>query len=1035
MSAEFGGAISLEAIEARRIGGLRGVRLQFKPGFNLVYGRNEAGKSTMRALVSFVLFGEIPSYLEASEPQGSVVLNLGTRKLFIERSLEAGKRAKPSRRLLIEEELGIGDSRFRSELPAADQNDAWMAQMLGGLTAGVFSDFYSISLEQMIASNARNSDVVRRIQEASVSGGGKSPSELADQLRSKARDLWPPRAADAGSINAMLKELDGVRGELRLAELDAAGYESLIGERDAKRVLIASIGEELLGLDKASHQLGLAERLAGVLQRRTERQRVLAPLTSDAEVPLEAEADISDAFDSLTTSEDMRAKVLARLELARDELALLDPANSVSVLEQRISALDRRREGVRRAAEELERAERQARSAEQQALSLQAAFGVNRVDPVGGKDLDALAEAVRLSAAAARAQEEMASLEGERAMHAESLTRARQSYAQALGRMGGFVSPAMAALSEPGGEVAYSELAAEVDAARRAAGDGTRLEREISARRREAEVSAARAGATGPRNLAGVAIALIIFSAAALIAGKAGTGAVVLAGAALVIAVVAVLASIRLRSPAGAARGGAVDLDKMLADRGDLEARLSRVLPSFGDFSVAQVELTGINENAARLAETAADCRAHEDALAEIVRRLEGLEARMSEAGTKLAQVCAGLTDPAALLSGNPESLPSTLGDLRWQVSSLNSSRASAEAARSEIDSFAADARELAVAAGLSAEGEPIELLDRLLERVAEVRTAAATVAGLEAELDDSGAEEAKERVAEIASRYGIADRSQWRDHLERRSERQGLERELRAIGDEEAMLRSELDDTPAGSGLVAEVESGLPLDGRRTGIEERKADLTAALSSANQELGGLEQRIQDLGVDARMAEANAHAAALRADIARTFADWAAYALAEQMLREGISRFGQERSRGAAELASELFAELTKGRYAALELNDDQPWVRRADGAELKLESLSRGTLDLAYLATRFAVAEVNALETPQGPLGVFMLLDDVLVNHDRERAREVVRLLLRTSRRKQVIFMTCHEHLVGLVQQESANDGANMPTMLDIGA
>ncbi|MDA8398161.1 MAG: hypothetical protein M0Z29_10010, partial [Actinomycetota bacterium] len=269
----------------------------------------------------------------------------------------------------------------------------------------------------------------------------------------------------------------------------------------------------------------------------------------------------------------------------------------------------------------------------------------------------------------------------------------------------------------------------------------------------------------------------------------------------------------------------------------------------------------------------------------------------------------------------------------------------------------------------------------------------------------------------------------------ERRSERQGLERELRAIGDEEAMLRSELDDTPAGSGLVAEVESGLSLDGRRTWIEERKADLTAALSSANQELGSLEQRIQDLGVDARMAEANAHAAALRADIARTFADWAAYALAEQMLREGISRFGQERSRGAAELASELFAELTKGRYPALELNDDQPWVRRADGAELKLESLSRGTLDLAYLATRFAVAEVNALETPQGPLGVFMLLDDVLVNHDRERAREVVRLLLRTSRRKQVIFMTCHEHLVGLVQQESANDGANMPTMLDIGA
>ena len=1035
MSAEPTGGIFLEELDARRIGGLRGVRLSFGDGFNLVHGRNEAGKSTLRALVSFVLFGEIPSYLEASEPQGSAVLRVGGRKLFIERGLERGRGARPNRRLLIEEELGIAGSRYRSELAPADQGDAWLVRLLGGLTAGVFSDFYSIGLEQMIASNTKNSDVARRIQEASVSGGGKSPTELADQLKAKANGLWPARAAEPGSINAMLKELEEVRSDLRVAELDANRYESLVAQREATRQVIVSIEAELRDLDARSRELALAEQLAGVLERRSERQRILVPLSTDVEVPVDAESDVSAAFDALATAEEVRAKVLERLEQAREYRAKVDPAGSISELEQRISALDRRREGVDRATADLERAERQAVSAEERAAELQAALGVTRSEPIGGNELAALSEAARLAAVVSRTRGEAGTLEGEQEMHTESLTRSRQSYSQALGRMGGFVSPAISALSEPARDEAYVELAEEVDAARRVAGDGARLDREISATRREAEVYAARVGAAGPRMLGGIAIALLLFAAVAVLVDKGGTGALALAGAALVVAIVAVVVLLRSRPGAGAQRGAGVNLEELLANRRELETALSLRLPSFGDFAVAQMELTGINENAGRLREVAADCHSHQQALAEIGHRLAELGARSREAEARLTELCSGLADPGTLLGGNPEALPSILGDLRWQLTSLDTARASAQAARSEIGSFAADTRELAVEAGISADGDPIELLDRLLGRMADARNAAAAVEGLEAELLATGVEAARDKVAEIHDLYGIADRGAWREYLTRRSTRLGLERELRGIGEEEAALRAALEETTSGRELVAAVEAGSELEEMRRAIEERGAELTAGLSSSNQELGGLDQKIRDLGVDSRMAEANGRAEALRADIARTFGDWAAFAIAEKMLREGISRFGQERSRGAAEAASELFAELTNGRYPTLELGAAEPWVRRADGVELKLESLSRGTLDLAYLATRFAVAEVSLLDTPQGALGMPLLLDDVLVNHDRERARQVVRLLLRMAARKQVIFMTCHEHLVTLVQEESGTMGDNPPTILELGA
>ena len=1035
MSVDASGVILLEELEARRIGGLRGVRLAFGPGFNLVHGRNVAGKSTLRALVSFVLFGEIPAYLESSEPQGSAVLRVGERKLFIERGLERGRGARPAKRLLIEEELGIAGARYRSELPAVDQSDAWMARMLGGLTAGVFADFYSIGLEQMITSSAKSSDVVRRIQEASVSGGGRSPTELADQLKAKANGLWPARAAEPGSINAILKELEEVRGDQRVAQLEANRYEPLMAQREATRQLILAIEEELRELEERSREIALAEQLAGVLERRSERERLLLPLAADAEVPPEVQTEVSEAFDALATAEELRSKTLARLEQAREHRAVVDPGGSISALEERISALDRRREGVHRAAQELERAERQAAIATDRALELQGALGVARTEPISGRQLEALSEAVRMAAIAARTRDDEASLEGELATHAESLARARQSYAQALGRMGGFASPAREAVGEPAQDVAYATLADQVDSAKRAAGEGARLEREISAKRKEAELYAARAGATGPRTLGGIAIALLLVGAAAILFGQGGAATLAVAGAALVLAAVAVVALVRTRPGAAADRGPGAGLEEMLAARRQLEAALSRTLPAFGEFAVAQMELSGVSENVARLREVAADVRGHEEALAEARRGLDGLEARRLEAEARLGELCAGLADPAMLLAGNQDGLPATLGDLRWQLASLDTARTNAEAARRETGAFAADAREIAVEAGLSADGEPIELVDRLLERMADAKSAVAVLAGLEAELSEAGSDEARRKVAEITALYGISDRDAWREYLLRRSTRQGLERELHAIGEEEARLKEALLGSTSGRELVAAVESGAGFDELRRGLEERSSELSATLGSSHQELGGLEQKIRDLGTDSRMVEANARAEALRADIARTFVDWASLALAEKMLRDGIGRFGQDRSRGVAELASELFAELTDGRYPALDLNASEPWVRRADGVELKLESLSRGTLDLAYLATRFAVAELSTLETPQGPLRMPLLLDDVLVNHDLDRARQVIRLLVRMARGTQVIFMTCHDHLVRLVQEESGTVEGNPPTMLEIGA
>ena len=49
--------MKLESLEIDRFGVFSGTKLQFAPGFQLIYGPNEAGKSTLLQLIRELLFG------------------------------------------------------------------------------------------------------------------------------------------------------------------------------------------------------------------------------------------------------------------------------------------------------------------------------------------------------------------------------------------------------------------------------------------------------------------------------------------------------------------------------------------------------------------------------------------------------------------------------------------------------------------------------------------------------------------------------------------------------------------------------------------------------------------------------------------------------------------------------------------------------------------------------------------------------------------------------------------------------------------
>lgn len=144
---------------------------------------------------------------------------------------------------------------------------------------------------------------------------------------------------------------------------------------------------------------------------------------------------------------------------------------------------------------------------------------------------------------------------------------------------------------------------------------------------------------------------------------------------------------------------------------------------------------------------------------------------------------------------------------------------------------------------------------------------------------------------------------------------------------------------------------------------------------------------------------------------------WARLRLAHALLQEALNRFRERAQAPMVAAASTYFSVITGGRYTRLVADDSagKPVLRaeRTDGVQIGVEAMSEGTSDQLYLALRLAALELRRTSHPQMPL----VLDDVLITSDDERAANVLRALARFSEGGQVILFTHHRHLIDVAR------------------
>ncbi len=124
--------------------------------------------------------------------------------------------------------------------------------------------------------------------------------------------------------------------------------------------------------------------------------------------------------------------------------------------------------------------------------------------------------------------------------------------------------------------------------------------------------------------------------------------------------------------------------------------------------------------------------------------------------------------------------------------------------------------------------------------------------------------------------------------------------------------------------------------------------------------------------------------------------------------------------------ASELFDELTDGKYSQIELDEDYDLLVYDHGTAYNIERFSGGEEDLANLCIRLAISEI--ITERAGSVFQFVILDEIFGSQDQIRKQNIIKTLNGFSSKFKQIFLITHvedikhftEHTMMISEDES---------------
>ena len=284
--------------------------------------------------------------------------------------------------------------------------------------------------------------------------------------------------------------------------------------------------------------------------------------------------------------------------------------------------------------------------------------------------------------------------------------------------------------------------------------------------------------------------------------------------------------------------------------------------------------------------------------------------------------------------------------------------------------------------------------------------------------------------ISDLLAAAGAQDPEEFRQLAEHHAERQQTEESI-----ENALDRLQRISGP-----------GAALDTLQTELAQSNADtIDDAIRRSEQDLKEIDDPISSLlneqgairnSLDGLLSEEDS--SRLRADRHRLLEEmrhhareWTVLTLAENLLREAQAKFERERQPDVIRHSEKFFRDITGGRYQTVfsPLGASEIHVTDSTDAPKQPAQLSRGAREQLFLSLRFGLIRELGERAERLPV----IVDEVLVNFDPQRALRAANAFVELSQSNQVLVFTCHPSVVDRFRTASSQSGAPEPEVVDI--
>ena len=1026
----------------------------FDQALTVVIGLNEAGKSTLLAFIRTVLFG-FPRQHKAEHYPPLSGGRHGGRVSIITDSGE---------RFTIERFQGRGAGPVT--ITAADGSsvdESTLPRLVGHASGSLFKSIFAFDLDDLRLPAAKgdqkeNQEMSSRIYSAGT-GAGQLPRVLAD-LKKRSGDIFMPRGSSK-PVAGVLHSLGETESDLNEIQSQAADYGQAVSRR----------GELSGEIDRVQ------TRLDANTQRRRELERYRSAQT-DWNALRAAEQRIGELPDHGAFPEDpigrldgFEAQRLERQPIVREAAAdverareeaerpisdepLLGHSSQIEALrrgrgsfDSSISDLPEREAELRAMESELRENLRQLGTGWDESRLATFDTSIPRLDEVkqwGERRSE------RLQAA----RDRETAVERERREHRDAV----EAQEEARARLEAAPRPPLITAALEQRRAALRDARHQEDEHSRARQRRADLEFQRSA---DAAAAASVAAGGGWRRWA-APLALALAGLVAVGAGFVvdGQPAAIGFGVGGLLLSMAVAASLLLR---GARPPASRQLDTQVGQARDTEERsrdalltaaaaleldlpdgalpdVNRLNGVEADLDAAAASLTAWNALDSRSGDAGAETERRQRRVDDARLAREGADTASREIQDGWAEWLRAVALPDTLTPETVRDLCSRVETARIEARRVSEMRGRIEAIRHDIDEYRVLIAPLVGAyapdVSLDAGAAVARAADALIERFDRARTEDAQRAAARTTVEerDRNLTRAQDRlrdieghIEELLSGGGTDDAEEFRRRAGQHLEREQLEADRR-----ERMARLRQLGVP-GQGLDAlrqalAATSSDEIEEELAQLERDLTDLTRQRDDVVDERGGVEERLKQLSTDDHASRLRADRTAQVEQLRSHAADWSKLVIARALLERARRRYERERQPAVIRRAERFFSTFTGGRYPRLyaPLGEQEIVVFDDSERQKKPEQLSRGTREQLYLALRFGLIEEFGEQEERLPV----IVDEVLVNFDPERAPRAAAGFVELSKQNQVLVFTCHPWVEALFRDAAPDAG-----IVDLGA